>query len=281
MENKWDNHPSHFAKARPVLMPECYFQQKIPAITKWFKVSGRGSDSTRKPLCLNCHYLNPFRETIVPLEYSQLSLNEPQDSHGDIFHRAGAPFGLFLAWAGKATTETSDRFYLAQAPLSSFPPILQADIPTPNDLLRKIGKGDVYDTNIWMGFPPTYTPLHRDPNPNLLVQLAGSKVVRLLSPNDGLKIFVQTHDSVGNETGSAKFRGDEMMKGKEKVLLEARIWEDEEIDQDGVGVGYEARLERGDGIYIPQGWWHSIKGVGNGITASVSDHTPLRVLCST
>lgn len=262
-------------------MPECHFEQKIPAITKWFKKSGRGSNLTKKPICLNCNYLNPFRETILPLEYSQLSLNEPQEGHGDIFHRTEAPFGLFLTWAENATAETSDRFYLAQAPLNSFPPILQADIPTPIDLLRKIGKGDVYDTNIWMGFPPTYTPLHCDPNPNLLVQLAGSKVVRLLSPNDGLKVFVQTQESIGNKYGSAKFRGDEMMKGKEKVLLEARVWYDEKVGRNSLGVGYEARLKPGDGIYIPQGWWHSIKGVGNGITASVSDHTPLRDLCST
>lgn len=253
-------------------MPECYFEQKIPAITKWFRESGRGSDSTRNTVRLDCYYLNPFRKTIIPLEYSQLSLNEPHDGHGDIFHRAEAPFGLFLAWAENATAETSDRFYLAQAPLTSFPMILQADVPTPIDLLRKVGKGDVYDTNIWMGFPPTYTPLHRDPNPNLLVQLAGSKVVRLLSPNDGLKIFVQTQESIGNESGSAKFRGDEMMKGKEKGLLEARIWNDEKFGRNDLKVGYEARLERGDGIYIPQGWWHSIKGIGNGITASVSDH---------
>lgn len=232
---------------------------------------------------LNCHYLNSFRDTIVPIEYSQLSSNEhqdDQDGHADMFHRADAPFGLFLAWAENATVETLDRFYLAQASLSSFPLILQADIPTPTDLLRKVGKGDIYDTNIWMGFPPTYTPLHRDPNPNLLVQLAGSKVVRILSPNDGLKIFVQTQEFIGNKTGSAKFRGDEIMKGKEKVLLEARIWGDGKIDRNGLGVGYEACLEPGDGIYVPQGWWHSVKGVGNGITASVSDHTPLTALCS-
>lgn len=277
-ENEWANHHSHFEKARPVLMPEYHFQQKIPAITKWFKESDQGSHLAGNPIRLNRHYLKSFWETIVPIEYSQHSSDEPQDGHADMFHRADAPFGLFLAWAENATTETSDRFYLAQAPLSSFPTILQADIPTPTDLLRKVGKGDIYDTNIWMGFPPTYTPLHRDPNPNLLVQLAGSKVLRILSPNDGLKIFVQTEKFIGNETGSAKFRGDEMMKGKEKRLLEARIWDDEKINRNGLGVGYEARLECGDGIYIPQGWWHSVKGVGNGITASVSDHTARSVM---
>lgn len=279
-ENEWANHPSNFAKAHPILMSECYFQQKIPAITKWFEESGRGSHSTGKPASLNCHYLDSFRETIVPLEYSEVSLNEPQDGHGDTFHRADAPFGLFLAWAENATTETSGRFYLAQAPLSSFPLIFQADIPTPIELLRKVGEGNIYDTNIWIGFPPTYTPLHRDPNPNLLVQLAGSKVVRILPPIVGLKIFAQTQESIGNETCSPKFRGDEMMKGKEKILLEARIWNDEKTNQNGSGVGYEARLERGDGIYIPQGWWHSVKGVGSGITASVSNRTSLKVLCS-
>jgi len=29
-------------------------------------------------------------------------------------------------------------------------------------------------------------------------------------------------------------------------------------------------LEAGDGMFIPKGWWHSVKGVGKGIIGSAN-----------
>ncbi len=258
----------HIFKEHPSLLPEGYFLQ-FPAIHKWF-LESRCEDGNTATI-LNRSYLDPFRDTIVPLEYSRLSSGKSSDDDDSIFSRADAPFALFLAWAGNATAETLDRFYLAQAPVSAFPPAFQADLPRP-DLVTEVGKGDIYETNLWMGLAPTYTPLHRDPNPNLLVQLAGYKIVRLLAPDDGLEIFAQVQEAVGKTGTSASFRGEEMMKGREKNLLEARIWDDKPVPHGCLhpNMGFEVRLGCGDGIYIPQGWWHSIKGIGNGITASVS-----------
>jgi ribosomal protein L16 Arg81 hydroxylase len=63
-----------------------------------------------------------------------------------------------------------------------------------------------------------------------------------------------------------------MMQGQERILLEQAVWDD--ADSDGTNnvqdEGYEAHLEAGDGLFIPKGWWHSIKGIGEGVTASVS-----------
>ena len=115
-----------------------------------------------------------------------------------------------------------------------------------------------------MGRPPTQTPLHRDPNPNIFVQLAGKKVVRLMSPERGAKLY---HRVKGN-AGSATMRGEEMMIGEERSKLEEAVW--------GLGEGYddargvEAQLENGDGLYIPLGWWHAVNGIGQGVNASVS-----------
>jgi hypothetical protein len=62
-----------------------------------------------------------------------------------------------------------------------------------------------------------------------------------------------------------------MMQGRERVLLDEMVWGSPvSAGGDGVGVGLEARLGDGDGLFIPKGWWHSIKGVGEGVTASVS-----------
>ena len=194
------------------------------------------------------------------------------------FHRAETHLSFFLTWLDAAQSGKSsdnNRFYLAQASLSGFPQALQNDLPTP-DIVIGAGKGDIYDTNIWMGLSPTYTPLHRDPNPNLFVQLAGEKIVRLMSPEKGTAIFKAVQRKLG-KGGDGRFRGEEMMKGGEGEILKRLVWGNE-ADQDGVEhgwkegdkVGWEGFLGRGDGLFIPKGWWHSVKGVGDGVLASVS-----------
>ncbi|MCJ1308158.1 hypothetical protein MMC25_001810 [Agyrium rufum] len=167
--------------------------------------------------------------------------------------------------------QTSERLYLAQAPLSDLPSKLRGDLPVP-ELVLKAGKGDVYDANLWMGIPPTYTPFHRDPNPNLLVQLAGAKEVRILSPEAGDRVYREVRERIGSREGKSKFRGEEMMAGEERKLLEEAIWsETGSVSLNGEGLeGFQAHLDRGDGIFIPHGWWHSIRGVGEGISGSVS-----------
>ena len=219
---------------------------------------------------------------MLPLEYT---VNDPQSSSSR-FQRGPAPLALFLSWvaiatapatapasAGSPQNVTESRLYLAQAPLAALPAALHNDLPIPQYVARA-GKGDIYDSNLWIGVPPTYTPLHKDPNPNLFVQLAGCKRVRLLEPNAGDRILkrvnlrLRQESSNGYMEGSKSFRGEEMMKGEERRLLEDTVWNEEEAFSGCEGL--EAELEAGDGLFIPQGWWHSIKGVGHGVTASVN-----------
>ena len=239
----------------PAILPRGLFLG-LPAVQKWFSASEVDSR-----VCLNHEYLAGLGDFSVPLEYTEVV--------GTTFQRSEAPFKIFLDWAQHATTNTPSRLYLAQASFNDLPESLVNSLPVP-DVVKKAGRGDVYDANLWMGVPPTYTPLHRDPNPNLFVQLAGKKVVRLLSPENGREVFATVQTALGR-SASATFRGDEMMHGEEKAMLEAQIWNDEPADGGMETSGYEACLERGDGIFIPKGWWHSIKGVGNGINGSVSE----------
>ncbi|KAL6236365.1 hypothetical protein BDW75DRAFT_207047 [Aspergillus navahoensis] len=190
------------------------------------------------------------------------------------FHKFHAPLSLFLQWISDAesSSQNQSRLYLAQCQLLDFPQVLRDDFPTPN-IVAKAGKGDVYDTNVWIGYPPTYTPLHRDPNPNLFVQLAGRKNVRLLAPRDGQVAFSHVRGQVGRSWSreAAAFRGEEMMQGRERALLEQAVWDSTEKGQSGQGLeGFEAELDAGDGLFIPKGWWHSIKGTGESVTASVN-----------
>ena len=252
-----------FIPSKPALLPKAYFIT-LPSIQKWFHTA---QDETGA-VALNHSHLSKFGDAIVPLEFTRLSTASGTGQDEDSFQRAEVPFYIFLEWTKSATLETSERLYLAQASFASLPEALKVDLPTP-EIVEKSGTGDIYDTNIWMGIPPTYTPLHRDPNPNLFVQIAGHKIVRILPPEMGDKVFTQVQNALGR-SGSTAFRGEDMMKGEEKRLLEDKVWNDNAVlDEAGV-VGYEAHVGRGDGLFIPKGWWHSVKGVGDGITGSVN-----------
>lgn len=268
-----------FAPEQPGLFPPSHFRD-LPAIPNWFRHAqqSRGPAATR----LNVEYLQSHAaDAFVPLELTEAvawpSENRTGGPTHDVateiasFRQFNAPFTLFLDWMRAAeTAPQSARLYLAQCQLLDLPPILRRDFPTP-DLVAQAGKGDVYDTNVWIGHPPTYTPLHRDPNPNLFVQLAGQKVVRLLPPADGLALFSAVRGRLGKSGGkdAAAFRGEEMMQGQERALLDEMVW-GVPVSAGTEGSGYEASLEAGDGLFIPKGWWHSIKGIGEGVTASVS-----------
>ena len=247
-----DNSVNNFNAQEPAVFKQSF--NNIPAIEKWFLPSTPTTNSHE----LNLAYLSQYGDSIVPLE---LTRSTAQTSS---FERFDAPLSLLLAHiSGPETPDT--RLYLAQHSLEDLPAPLQSDLPTPS-LLSQLGRGDIYASSLWMGRPPTRTPLHRDPNPNLFVQLAGQKIVRLMRPDVGRGVYEQVRREVGREAGKANMRGQEMMEGREMELLEEAIWgENGGVEAEGV----EAELHRGDGLYIPLGWWHAVRGVGSGANASV------------
>lgn len=270
-----------FTPEQPGLLPRSHFRD-LPAIKNWFRDNENKTNGAMARL--NVEYLQTHAaDAFVPLELTEAAArpnpNEAERPHDGAteptsFRQFNAPFTLFLEWMRAAeTSPQSARLYLAQCQLLDLPPILREDFPTP-ELVAQAGKGDVYDTNVWIGHPPTYTPLHRDPNPNLFVQLAGRKVVRLLPPAEGLALFSAVRGRLGKSGGkdAAAFRGEEMMQGQERASLDEMVWGVPVSATPDGGSGYEASLEAGDGLFIPKGWWHSIKGVGEGVSASVS-HT--------
>jgi hypothetical protein len=252
------------------------FNPRIPALLpaqtekseswgkRWF-IKGRittGNANAVGEESLDYDYWAPFEDAMVPLE---LTITLPDGS--STFSRSHASLGIFLEWTKHAHDDRSKQLYLAQCPLADLPPTLKNDLPTP-DLVLKAGKGDIYDSNLWMGISPTYTPLHRDPNPNLFMQLAGQKVVMLYPPEVGKQIFADVQERIG-KGGSSVFRGEEMMQGEEKTLLEEHVW-GRTPNHSNSRERYEATLSTGEALFIPLGWWHSIKGIGSGLTASVN-----------
>ena len=223
----------------------------------WFQPVKLG-ENDQSHWSLNYGLWSDLGATVVPVEFTWSDVHGKWD-----FRRLQMPLEFFLEWT-KRPPSPSERLYIAQCQLTYLPAELKKEIETPAIVLEA-GKGDVYNANLWMGLAPTYTPLHRDPNPNLFLQLAGRKVVRLFPPETGASIFANVQEMIGT-TSSSVFRGDEMMKGKEREALEREVWQREDADFHG----FETELEHGEALFIPLGWWHSIKGVGSGITASLN-----------
>ena len=245
--------------------------------------------------------VNRSNESYLPLMALIMGLTDPAmaperaaDDRGEgvEFRQFYGPLGL-LARAcefnetRRTPAERLQRLYIAQAPVEKLPAPLGAygappkggeedagDLPTPS-LVRSAGRGDVYGSSVWLGLEPTYTPPHRDPNPNLFCQLLGEKRVRLLPPARGDALYDRVRRRCGLHPGNAHLRGPEMMGGAEREALERAVWDDEGVVEDGdEGLAEDMQqtiLRPGDSMFIPKGWWHSIRSNGAGVlNASVN-----------
>ncbi|RFU26436.1 hypothetical protein B7463_g9919, partial [Scytalidium lignicola] len=216
--------------------PSHAFANSIPAARKWFSLEPHsdGVETAAQRVVLAKDYLAPFADTILPYE-----LYLDQDERSQAAYRnwieelarrdsdsGPANFLSRVIDSSPASQSFHSRqlqhLYIAQAQISDLPKQLQADLLIPT-LVTQAGKGDVYDANIWIGLPPTYTPLHKDPNPNLFVQLASQKLVKLFRPSIGNSIFFKVQQEIGG-SASAQFRGEEMMEATERKALDEYVW---------------------------------------------------------
>ncbi|KAL8365939.1 hypothetical protein RB595_004629 [Gaeumannomyces hyphopodioides] len=157
------------------------------------------------------------------------------------------------------------RLYIAQAPISDLPLELQGDLPVP-ELVLQAGKGDVYSTSIWMGLAPTYSPWHRDPNPNLFHQLRGGKTFRIMPPAPGEQLFRDVQSRIGLAS-NPRIRTMGMFQGAEASALREAIWGPTSGCLSGL---LEARLCPGTSFFLPKGWWHSVQSESEDGTLNAS-----------
>ncbi|KAM0322308.1 hypothetical protein ACHAQA_009598 [Verticillium albo-atrum] len=259
-------------------------QTFIPAASKWFHIDEATSRASFSP------YMDQFAHHLFPYELISPQLTEkdgviidgvkqflnwltassnPMDAvlagivHSSLppptgsdaqFCALEAPLLLLLKAVeyNKLNKDPIKKLYIAQSQLADLPKELREDLPTPS-IVKEAGKGDVYSSSIWMGVEPTYTPLHRDPNPNLFCQLHSNKTVRLLPPKSGERLYRQVQTKLGRP-GNSRIRSAGMMEGPERVMMNAAVW-----GEGGAEDIVEAHLKPGDALFIPTGWWHSIK----------------------
>lgn len=253
----------------------------LPAFHKWFKRDGENTSFSSyidsfQQLVFPYELIKPFfqgSETIYRLYGSLLKSQDAIDrdwaialqsaaaseaSRDHQFFQLYAPLRLLIKAlefneAQRMKADPPVQLYIAQSLLSDLSSDLQSDLPTP-ELILKVGRGDIYSSSIWLGTEPTYTPLHRDPNPNLFCQLCSSKVVRLLPPTVGLELYNNVQMRL-RQSGNSRMRSTEMMEGDEREMLHSVVWEDKAAASDV----QEVELSAGDALFIPKGWWHSIK----------------------
>jgi hypothetical protein len=191
------------------------------------------------------------------------------------------PFGEFLEKHIMGGREGGEEVgYLAQHDLFRQMPVLRGDICTPDlcwarvplhptDPQRDKTRVPVPQVNAWFGPARTITPLHTDAYHNLLVQVVGTKFVRLYPPwstamrprgeEDGVDMSNTSELDLGVIEG-----WDEGVDGlgddeRERVRVKRELDEDEY---------WECVLGEGDTLLIPMGWWHYVRSLS--VSFSVS-----------
>ncbi|KAJ2901585.1 hypothetical protein MKZ38_001664 [Zalerion maritima] len=266
------------------------------AIIRWFDSTGENFripvnfSSFFKKKAGRCNLLFPV-EIIRPARHRLVSptkkstpvalKGEEEGSKGDreVFQKKNIPlFGLPQVFSQRNPPDFT--IYMAQVPIDDLPKELREDLPLPF-MISQAAVADIYGSSVWLGSEPTYTSLHRDPNPNYFLQLCGRKYIRLLHPDFGARVYKDVQMSLGS-SGNARMRGNEMMTGPEKEALEAAMWGDwfdngntpspssEVLEIDTLpppalkqklteDVIWEAVVDPGDALFIPLGWWHSVR----------------------
>jgi hypothetical protein len=99
----------------------------------------------------------------------------------------------------------------------------------------------IHNTRLWMSSGETRSSLHFDTHENLMLQLDGTKSVYFWPPSESHLLYMDYHDRFGLSPVHP-----------EKVDLEQ--WP----LFGSLRGGLHAKLQKGDALFIPDGWWHQV-----------------------
>ena len=260
----WFGHPSKAAVRRD----RSFFEQHLAHIVPFELYLGTGDAAA-----LAAQNLVAFLEWIkttpnhcdlVPLLEQHLDVEELRKGVVTTeFVRFDAPLALLLAAVRFNSNRHGEKrlshLYIAQVPLSDMPQDVQLNVPTPECL----ASADVYNTSLWLGLEPTFTPWHRDPNPNLFYQIYGNKEIRLMEPARAMKLFKDVMQSLGKPS-TPNLRGNEIMQGPERQAFVDAVWSPYTRRKMHEMKLFHLLVQPGDVVFIPKGWWHSVRSVATG-----------------
>ncbi|KAF8476165.1 hypothetical protein BDZ91DRAFT_711104 [Kalaharituber pfeilii] len=244
--------PSAFTPDRllPALFPRSHFTPHIPAITKWFVPPSPSFPQWT----LSQKFLNGCPDILVPIE---ATFRMPAGH--EKFDQTNMPLPLFLTYLSQPRPKSLPSLYLAQHALPSSPLAEYFTPPPP-----PVPTHPSVTPTLWLGTSVTATsPLHRDPLPNIFVQLAGQKMIRMFPPEAGERILSEL---LGPHVAKRKIRGQEMMIGEERARVDGYVWDagnngGHDYAKAPDIQGYKATVGSGSGVFIPRGWWYAVRAV--------------------
>jgi hypothetical protein len=113
------------------------------------------------------------------------------------------------------------------------------------DYLRNVGPED--QGALWLGPAGTVTPLHHDLTNNLMAQVVGRKLVRLIAPQD--TAFVYNHRHCYSQVDMTRIDYD-----RYPLFRNARV--------------IDVTLSPGQVLFLPVGWWHHVTSLDISITVT-------------
>ena len=180
-------------------------------------------------------WLRTYPNRFVPVEVGSYT--------DDLFIQGIVSLVDFVKFIGSVESTDSPQVYLAQHDIFElFPNLSEHVSPTP-DLFHAVGASSRRD--IFFGPSGTVTQLHRDPYSNLFCQVVGFKYIKLHDPKDSEMLYLVPGSN------STNLPHDMFSVTREYLLSKFPLYRSDLV--------YECTILPGDCIYIPEGWWHSLK----------------------
>ncbi|KAM0755205.1 Clavaminate synthase-like protein [Meredithblackwellia eburnea MCA 4105] len=130
-----------------------------------------------------------------------------------------------------------------------------------------------YSLNAWFGPKGTVSPAHTDPFYNCYAQVVGTKWIWVAPPSVGP--FMSTYglpaspSSQTNEQGESTSSMYMTNTARIDVTDPSQFRRFPEFEREVVPVAMQAVLEEGDLLYMPPGWWHSMKSLEVSFSVSI------------
>jgi len=159
--------------------------------------------------------------------------------------------------AQESNGKTKNIGYLAQHALFEQIPVLSRDIITPDYCYCDLQDGadeeedEAPKINAWFGPEGTVSPLHFDPQHNLLAQVVGYKLITMYSAEDSPSLYPSPTSMLHN-TSQVDVENPDLEKYPK--FVDAKL--------------VKCVLSPGEMLYIPPGVWHHIRSLSGSFSVS-------------